>query len=55
MTSSNIGETPLINLLLEAGLDSGWVGSDEVLVLWEHDQEPPSPLVRPEPIEPIEE
>lgn len=55
MTSSNIGETPMVKLLLEAGFDSGWVVSGEVLVIWEHDEEPPSPLVRPEPIEPIEE
>lgn len=55
MTSSNIFETPMIKLLLESGFDSGWVVSDEVLVIWEHDEEPPSPLVRPEPIEQIEE
>jgi len=55
MTSSNIGETPMVKLLIEAGFNSGWVVSDEVLVIWEHDQEPPSPLVRPEPIELVEE
>lgn len=55
MTSSNIGETPMVKLLLEAGFDSGWVLSDEVLVLWENDEDPPSPLVLPEQIEPIEE
>lgn len=54
MTSSNIGETPMVKLLLEAGFDSGWVVCDEILIIWEHDEEPPSPLVRPEPIEPIE-
>jgi len=55
MTSLNIYETPMIKLLLEAGFDTGWALSDEVLVLWENDQEPPSPLVRPELIETIEE
>jgi len=55
MTSSNIGETPMVKLLLEAGFDFGWVISDEILIIWEHDEEPPLPLVRPEPIEPIEE
>jgi hypothetical protein len=55
MTSSNIFETPMIKLLLEAGFDTGWVVSDEVLVIWEHDEEPPLPLVRPEPIELIKE
>ena len=55
MTSLNIGETPMIKLLLEAGFDSGWVVSGEVLVIWEHDEEPPLPLIRPESIELIEE
>jgi len=55
MTSLSFGETPMIKLLLEAGFETGWVVSDEVLVIWEHDEEPPSPLVRPEPIELIEE
>jgi hypothetical protein len=52
MKSSKFGETPMIKLLLEAGFDTGWALSDEVLVLWENDQEPPSPLVRPESTEP---
>ena len=51
MTSLKLGETPMIKLLLEAGFDTGWALSDEVLVLWEHDQDPPSPLICPEPIE----
>jgi hypothetical protein len=55
MKSLKLGETPMIKLLLEAGFDTGWALSDEVLVLWENDQEPPSPLVRPELIELVEE
>jgi hypothetical protein len=38
---------PLADLLIEAGFTDGWAVSDGVLVLWEHDEEPPAPLVRP--------
>ncbi len=34
--------------LLDAGFTGGWALADEVLILWEHDQDPPAPLVRPE-------
>jgi hypothetical protein len=37
----------LTQLLLDAGFDSGWALSGEVLVLWEHNTDPPAPLVRP--------
>jgi hypothetical protein len=37
----------LIQLLLDAGFKTGWALSGETLVLWEHDVEPPAPLVRP--------
>ena len=37
-----------VNLLIESGFDSGWVLSDNTLVLWEHDTDPPAPLTRPE-------
>lgn len=37
----------LIQLLLDAGFDSGWALSGETLVLWEHEEEPPAPLIRP--------
>jgi hypothetical protein len=36
-----------IELLSNAGFDSGWVLSDGMLILWEHEQEPPKPLTRP--------
>ena len=39
--------TQMTDLLLKTGFDSGWVLSDEVLVLWEHEEEPPTPLTRP--------
>jgi hypothetical protein len=38
---------PLDELLRDAGFTDGWAISDGVLVLWEHDEEPPAPLVRP--------
>jgi hypothetical protein len=38
----------IVQLLLDAGFDSGWVCSGEELVLWEHDENPPAPLKRPE-------
>jgi hypothetical protein len=36
-----------IALLLAAGFDSGWALAEGVLILWEHDTDPPAPLVRP--------
>jgi hypothetical protein len=38
---------PMVQLLLDAGFTDGWVVADETLILWEHDTEPPAPLVRP--------
>ena len=37
-----------IELLQSAGFDNGWVLADGVLILWEHDTDPPAPLTRPE-------
>ena len=34
--------------LLDAGFSDGWALADDVLILWEHDTEPPAPLTRPE-------
>lgn len=36
-----------VKLLLAADFNSGWVVSDGVLILWEHEQDPPKPLTRP--------
>ena len=44
--------TKLCQMLHEKGFSFGWVLAGEILVLWEHDAEPPAPLTRPEPIEP---
>ena len=37
----------LIQLLVDAGFDSGWAIMGDTLSLWEHEEEPPAPLVRP--------
>ena len=37
----------LIELLVDAGFDGGWVLADGVLIVWEHDVDPPAPLERP--------
>jgi len=34
-------------LLLDAGFADGWAVSGDTLILWEHEEEPPAPLVRP--------
>lgn len=38
----------IVELLVNAGFEDGWAVSGETLVLWEHDQDPPSPLTRPD-------
>jgi hypothetical protein len=38
---------PIADLLVEAGFTEGWALSDGVLILWEHDTDPPAPLTRP--------
>jgi hypothetical protein len=35
-------------LLIDAGFETGWALTGDTLILWEHDQNPPSPLTRPE-------
>ena len=37
-----------IDLLTNAGFNTGWALHDNVLVLWEHDINPPAPLTRPD-------
>jgi len=39
--------SPMAQLLLDAGFTDGWALSGDVLVLWEHDEDPPAPLERP--------
>jgi hypothetical protein len=38
----------LVQTLLDAGFIDGWSLSGETLVQWEHDDDPPAPLKRPE-------
>lgn len=38
---------PMVKLLLDAGFDTGWAITGDTLILWEHDVDPPAPLVRP--------
>ena len=38
----------LIELLLSKGFTENWTLSDGVLTQWEHEQDPPAPLTRPE-------
>jgi hypothetical protein len=39
---------PLVQLLIDAGFTDGWAVAGDTLILWEHDQDPPAPLTRPE-------
>jgi len=36
-----------MQLLADAGFDTGWALLGDVLTLWEHEEEPPAPLTRP--------
>ena len=38
-------------LILDSGIVGGWTLFGDVLTLWEHEEDPPAPLVRPEPLE----
>jgi hypothetical protein len=35
-------------LLLDHGYTDGWAMTEETLTHWEHDEDPPAPLTRPE-------
>ena len=37
----------LVQKLYDAGFNEGWALRDNVLVLWEHDENPPAPFTRP--------
>lgn len=38
----------LVQLLLDNGYTDGWAMTGETLTIWEHDEDPPAPLTRPE-------
>jgi hypothetical protein len=46
--TSETAHNQTIKLLQDANFDSGWVVADGELVLWEHEEEPPAPLKRPD-------
>jgi hypothetical protein len=37
----------LLQLLADAGFETGWALLGETLTVWEHDTDPPAPLTRP--------
>ena len=39
----------LCALLLENGFETGWCLSGETLTMWQHDENPPAPLKKPQP------
>ena len=39
---------PMAQLLIDAGFTDGWAIAGDVLILWEHDADPPKPLKRPD-------
>ena len=39
---------PMAKLLIDAGFSNGWALQGDVLILWEHTENPPAPLKRPE-------
>lgn len=38
----------LTKLLEDNGFSDGWCLAGDTLILWEHDEDPPAPLTRPE-------
>ena len=40
--------SPMVQLIIDAGFQGGWAMHGDILVLWEHDADPPAPLTRPE-------
>lgn len=37
----------MVQLLIDAGFSDGWALAGDDLVLWEHEVDPPSPLMKP--------
>jgi hypothetical protein len=37
----------LSQILIDAGYSTGWVIHGDLLILWEHKEDPPKPLKRP--------
>jgi hypothetical protein len=45
---SELNISPMVKVLTDAGFPTGWALQGDVLILWEHEAEPPKPLKRPE-------
>jgi hypothetical protein len=43
-----VTQNEIIALLLEKGYETGWALMGTDLTIWEHDENPPAPLTRPE-------
>jgi hypothetical protein len=37
-----------IKVLVDAGFEAGWAMAGDILILWQHDADPPAPFTRPE-------
>lgn len=48
MSDEDTKHKELVEMLLNAGFNTGWALNGANLVLWEHETEPPKPLKRPE-------
>jgi hypothetical protein len=40
--------SPMHQLLIDNGYTNGWAMTCETLTIWEHEEDPPAPLTRPE-------
>ena len=38
----------IVTFLRDQGFTDGWALSGDILILWEHNTDPPAPLTRPE-------
>ena len=43
-----MSQQELIEMLYNAGFTDGWSLADDKLTVWEHKENPPAPLVRPD-------
>jgi hypothetical protein len=48
MSDENTKHKELVQMLLDAGYETGWALNGELLTVWEHKENPPSPLTKPE-------
>lgn len=47
MSDPALEESATVQLLIQAGFTTGWVVRGDILILWEHEEDPPAPLTRP--------